>query len=114
MSTEIKNAKIVSTMLGREDHGILTALITLDFSSFKQAFGGYALDTHDGKKRVGHEACGQFVMGVLEVVGVESWEDLKGKYVRVDMETGWNGKILRIGHITEDKWFDPKVDLNEQ
>ena len=40
----------------------------------------------------------------MKVLEVDSWEQLKGKYVRVEFE-GWGGKVLRIGHLMKDKWF---------
>lgn len=40
---------------------------------------------------------------VLEVVGVDKWEDLPGKYIRFED----NGSIItKIGNIIEEKWFD--------
>ena len=38
-------------------------------------------------------------------VGVEKWEDLKDKYVRV-VDDGWGSSIKKIGNIIDDKWFD--------
>ena len=38
---EIRNAVIQSTMLGYEDHGILTCFLHLDYSGAGQGFGGY-------------------------------------------------------------------------
>lgn len=43
----------------------------------------------------------------MKTLEVESWEALKGKYVRVEIE-GCCGKILRIGHLMKDKWFSFK------
>ena len=48
----------------------------------------------------------------MKTLEVESWEELKGKYVRVEIE-GWGGKILRIWHLMKDKWFSFK-DYFEQ
>lgn len=36
---EIKNAKISSTMLGREDHGIMTFMIYIDACGFSCGIG---------------------------------------------------------------------------
>lgn len=105
---EIKNARIRSTMLGWEDHGIFTCMIDLDYDGGGQGFGGYSLDEYLGErgngKRLGTAAGLNFIMRVCEVVGVTKWEDLVGKYVRADAE---HVKVHRIGHITADKWFDP-------
>lgn len=92
------NAKIESMSLGYEDHGIMTIMLTLDFGGSMQGFGGYGLD--------GAEDLQRWIKELLRVVGVERWEDLKGKYVRVEKEEDWNGRITQIGHFLENKWFD--------
>ena len=45
------------------------------------------------------------MMRIMDIVGVDKWEDLKDKYIRVE-SNGWGGTIKKIGHITDDKWFD--------
>jgi hypothetical protein len=109
-ATEIKNARIAATTLGREDHGIMTAWLHLEGYGWGISFGGYAMDQYDkaAKKRVGSAYGIAFLIGVLDAVGVDSWEKVKGQHVRVELE-GWGGKALRIGHITKDTWFDPKA-----
>ncbi len=111
---EIKNAKITSTMLGWEDHGIFTCMIQLDYDGSGQGFGGYGLDDYVGERgkgrRMGTAYGLEFIMRVCQVVGVEKWEDLPGKYVRADAE---HVKVHRIGHITADRWFDPAVLFTE-
>lgn len=100
------NAKITSTRLGYEDHGILTCHLLLSGDGAGQAFGGYRLDA----PKDGDSIMGTFwVKRILETVGVRNWEDLKGKYVRVDGEE--HGDIFGIGHITENKWFHPKREI---
>ncbi len=44
---------------------------------------------------------------VLDVVGVDRWEDLPGKYIRIE-DNGLGSTINKIGNIIEDKWFDLK------
>jgi hypothetical protein len=105
---QIQNAKIVSTTLGWEDHGIFTAFVNLEYDGGAQGFGGYGLDAYVGERgkgsRVGTAGGLQFVMEVCRVVGVERWEQLPGNYVRADAD--WS-KVHRIGHITKELWFDP-------
>lgn len=105
---EIKNAKITDTMLGREDHGIMTFMIYIDISeSGSCGVGGYAIDSYDretkGRKYAakGLEA----ISKILEVVGVDTWEKLRGKYVRVK-DNGWGNPIDEIGNLMENKWFN--------
>jgi hypothetical protein len=112
--TEIKNARITATMLGQEDRGIMSAYLTLDGGGWGVSFGGYAMDSWSEaeQRRIGAAYGMEFIMGILRVVGVESWEALKGKHIRVETE-GLGGRCLRIGNILKDEWFDPKA-LAEQ
>jgi len=101
------NAKIASTMLGFEDHGILTCFLHLSQGGSGQGFGGYRLDAPKG-----YSIYTDFwVKRVLETVGVSEWEDLVGKYVRVVGEDF--GKIEGIGHITDNKWFYPEKEIEK-
>lgn len=101
------NARIVSTMLGAEDHGILSAWIQLDYGNGGQSFGGYALDgkrNDELKMREPSVVCGHFIRRVLQVVGVESWEKLPDTPCRVVHE---QGKVHAIGHYLKEEWFNP-------
>lgn len=99
----ISNAKISSTMLGIEDHGIMTFSIMMDMGGSGQGFGGYTLDGKSGT--IGHPKSILAIRKILEVVGVEKWEDLKGKYCRIKKDSEWNGPIKAIGNIIKDDWF---------
>lgn len=105
----ICNARIESTMFGREDHGIMTWMIFISSGAFSCGVGGYALDSYDKdtKTRVFRAESMESVSKVLEVVGVDKWEDLPGKYIRFE-DNGWGSTITKIGNIIEDKWFDMK------
>ena len=108
----IKNAKITGTMLGKEDPGIMTCYITLDYGGPIQVFGGYTLDEYDKQKktRIGTAYGLEFIREILEVLEVDTWEKLKGVPCRVDCE---HSRIDGIGHYLEDKWFYPKKDLKD-
>lgn len=110
----IENAKIASTSLGYEDHGILTAFLHLSGEGWGVGFGGYALDTWNDalKRRVGTSYGIEFITSILTTLEVSSWERLPGQFVRVETE-GWGGRALRIGHITKNQWFDPKALLEQ-
>jgi hypothetical protein len=99
---ETKNAKIENTYLGYEGHGILTCYLALSYGGSGQSFGGYELK---------HPAYGiNFIDKILKTIGVDSWEQLSGKMIRVKAErTG----ISAIGHIIEEKWFSPQ-DLEKE
>lgn len=102
---ETKNATIESTMLGTEDHGILTFYLSLDYGGSGQSAGGYGLDDYDKtlKRRKGTAYGLQLIQAVMETVGVTKWEDLKGKHIRVQAE---HTSIKSIGHFLENKWLN--------
>lgn len=108
--SEIKNAKIESTMLGIEDHGIMTCFLYLDYGGSCQGFGGYGLDSYNEslKRRVGTDYGLEFIKCILDTVGVEKWEDLPGKYIKADADFD---RVRGIGNIIKDKWFYPEKDL---
>lgn len=98
----IVNAEVTSTQLGPDErgHGILTCSIGLKFGPNEaQAFGGYNL-TQPGELH-------RWINGLLRVTGARSWEDMKGKIVRVDKKDTL-GMIHGVGHVLEDKWFYAK------
>ena len=106
---EIKNAIIHSTMLGREDHGIMTFMIYIGADSFNCCVGGYCLDEFDSatQTRVFRAESMEAISKILEVVGVDKWEDLPGKYIRIEYN-GLGSTVTKIGNIIEEKWFDLK------
>ena len=106
---EILNATITGTMLGTEDHGIFTCYIHLSGASWGCSFGGYALDEYQGTrgKRVGTAYGMRFIMALLHTLKLEKWEELQGQLVRVESE-GLGRGLAKIGHLIEDRWFDPK------
>lgn len=102
---ETKNATITGTLLGYEDHGILTFFLYLDYGGSGQGAGGYSLDEYDKvlKKRVGAKEGLDLIIEILNVVGVRSWEELKGKHIRVKASFV---KVYAIGNLLHDKWLD--------
>jgi hypothetical protein len=101
-----ENARISSTMLGPEDHGIFTAWLMCEFDGAGQGFGGYGM-------RYGGFAA-WFIQEVLRVTGADCWEKIPGRYIRVRRD---HGKIHAIGNIENDplktrvkgEWFDPST-----
>lgn len=100
---EIRNAKITGTSLGFEGHGIMTCFLFLEWDGGGVGFGGYALENKDGIT---------FIKATLGVVGVETWEELKGKYVRVEVGFGCRPST-GIGNLIKDEWLYPQEFFNE-
>lgn len=100
-------AKITSTSLGYEDHGILTAWLTLDYGGSGQGAGGYGLDdkADDGSyDRKPHPECGRWVAGVIGACGVEKWEDVKGRtIIAIRDGDGWGGGVVGIRPLPTEK-----------
>ena len=106
---ETKNAIIESASLSTGDRGFLDCWLTLDYGGSGQGFGGYVLylpksySHHEIKSVAGH-----FIFRVMEIAGVESWDKLKGRTIRVKCE---HSKVHAIGHIVRDDWFNPSEDF---
>lgn len=107
--SEIKTARITGTMFGREDHGILTFMIFVEMNDGCCGIGGYALDWADAEsqQRVYSGRGLKAISRILSTVGVQQWEDLTGKYIRVKTE-GWGKPIYEIGNIIKEDWFNLK------
>jgi len=107
---EIENARITKADLSMADHGCFTLALTLEGSGWCVVFGGYAIGTGylGAKKFEGSPKGIEEIMRIMDVVGVEKFSQLEGKYVRVDVSDGWGATITKIGNIIEDKWFNYK------
>lgn len=112
---EIKNAKIVDVSLTMADHGVLTFDLSLVGSGWGVGYGGYVIGKgYVGAKEFTAEGKGLVaLMRIMDTVGVEKWEDLKGKYIRVVTE-GWGSAVTTIGNILEDKWFNAREFFSEE
>ena len=108
----IENALITNVDLSMADHGCLTLVMTLEGDSWGAVYGGYclghgylgaAVDFFDGSA-VGIE----YLIRIMDTVGGEKCQDLKGKYIRVAAK-GWGNSVKIIGNIINDKWFDTET-----
>lgn len=112
----ISNARITDTFLGIEDHGIFTFSIKVELAGGGRycSIGNYCLSytDEDGKTRFDAKNS-EAICRILEVVGVKSWEKLKGQYIRVK-ENGWGSGIHVIGNLMKDEWFDLKKFFSEE
>lgn len=109
MDTEIRNAIISSVSIDTGDRGLLTAWLHLDYGGSGQGFGGYDLYLPKSYSHHNLESvAGHFIFRCMEIAGVEKWEDMKGKTIRVKVS---HSKVEAIGHIVKDDWFNPSVDF---
>lgn len=104
----IENAKITNVSITMGEHGCLTFWLTLEGAGWGCGYGGYCIghgfldadeftaDTGDGLVAM---------MKIMDTIGVERWEDLKGRYCRVELES-WGSRITTIGNIMKNKWFN--------
>ncbi len=109
MNSEIENALITNVSLTMADNGCITYWLTLSGDGWGVHFGGICL----GK---GYLSAKEFsaigegleaMMRIMDTVGVERWEDLKGRYVRV-VNPGLGKSVDTIGNIVKDKWFNQR------
>jgi hypothetical protein len=112
------NARIASTTLGIEDHGIMTFFVHLEWPGAGQGCGGFALDRPKNPndysaERVGHGPAIVAIRKILETVGVDNWEDLKGKLIRAKVDRLGSSRTPIIGNILEDRWFDLKEFMEQ-
>ena len=116
MVTEIKNAIIKSARIGDADRGLLTAWLDLDYGGSGQGFGGFALylpKSYSHHTLLSH--AGHFIWRCMEIAEASSWDKIAGKTIRVKLDQpGFDGRIIAIGHIVKDDWFNPSEDFKER
>ena len=114
MTNKIENVKIDGTFLGINDHGLFDAWLYLSGNGWGVGFGGFALDApikKDGKflrREDTDGTVGEYIRRILQTVGVEKWEDLPGKFIRVESE-GLGGGVKKIGNLLREEWFNPSA-----
>ena len=96
---ETRNAIIDSVSISKADRGFLSAWLVLDYGpKGSQGFGGYDL-----------ESTGiHFLWRILEIAGVDEWEKLQGRVIRVRAN---QSGVHAIGHVLNDDWFCPEEDF---
>lgn len=86
MKDGLHNAKIVSTYLGYEDHGMIIVQVDVDYGGSRQS-----LQINTGKEN--------FIEAILKIihqVKVRNWESLPGCYVKVFVHDGLIRNIYNI------------------
>jgi hypothetical protein len=91
---------IDSTVLGVNDHGIFDCWLHIDFGGSMQGFGGYRLDEYD--ETTGDSKPSEFgmayIMSVMRVLGVDTWEKVKGRTIWVFRKSDYD-QIVGIGSV---------------
>lgn len=105
----IENAKIKRVDLSMADHGVLTLEMVLEGKGWGVTFGGRVIGKGylGAKEFKGYEKGTEEIMRIMDVVGVDHFNDMKDRYVRVEVGN-WGDPVYKIGNIIEDKWFDYK------
>lgn len=103
----IVNARITDTFLGIEDHGFFTFSIGIVMAGCTCQIGNYCLNqTIHGKEHYNAKTS-EAICRILRVVGVDSWEQLKGQYIRVEYNELDVG-IHTMGNLMKDEWVNLK------
>ena len=113
---ELLNAEVTNVSLNMKDHGCLTLSITLKGAGWGVVYGGYCLGKGylgaDDDYFNGSAKDMEAIMRIMDVIGVEALEDMKGKYVRIASK-GLGSSVKIISNIISDKWFDYESFFNE-
>lgn len=113
----IENMKITKVDLSMADHGCLTLELWIEGDGIGTCYGGYCL----GKGYVGanddffsgSDAGMESIIRIMDVVGVDRFNDLKDKYVRIAYKRPCDTVDI-IGNIINDKWFNQREFFKER
>lgn len=110
----LENATIKNPNLSMADHGVLTLSLVLEGNGWGCVYGGYVLGIGyvDADKFEGSAIGMEYIMRIMDVVGVSQFNDMNGKHIRVATK-GWGESIKIIGNIIKDKWFDAESFFND-
>src|SRR5579859_5221970 len=102
MNEQICNAIIKKAEITSDDHGCLSAWLSLDYGGMCQSFGGYSLYLPKSFKHHKLESvAGHFIWRCLEIAEVTEWSKLAGKTIKVQKSAGL---VKAIGHIVKEDW----------
>lgn len=107
MKREIENAQITGITISMADHNCLTFRVTVQGACWGCSIGNYKIGT--GMLNAEYwDASGSGIvamMKIMDTVGSDTWEGLKGMYCRVEF-TEDGTMVQKIGNLIKDKWFD--------
>ena len=106
---DVRNALITHADLSMTDHGCLTLELVLEGDGWGVTYGGRVLGHGylNAEEFEGNAKGIEYLMRIMDTVGVERFNDMKGKYVRV-VTKGWGNTVDIIGNIARNKWFDQR------
>lgn len=112
---DIKNATITSVDLSMADHGVLTLSMGLKGDGWGCVYGCRVLGTGyvGAEKFEGNEKGIEYIMRLMDTVGVSYFNEMKDKCVRVATK-GWGSRVSIIGNIIKEKWFDEEDFFTEK
>jgi hypothetical protein len=95
-------ARIESTHLGYEDHGIFSLNVSFDYGGGSGQGTDHCVCSADSNRLADVYGI-RLVKAICDAAGVSNWESLKGRTVFVYRDPGWNGMVRGIGPIPTEK-----------
>lgn len=85
----LENMQITSADLSMEDHGVITLSMGMKSNGISTVYGGICLGHGylEAKEFSGSVKAMPYIMRIMDVVGVDRFNNMKGKYVRVASRT---------------------------
>lgn len=103
------NGRITSTKFGIDRGFLLTFWVSVEGQSQGQSLGGYVLATDS--KPDGFGKAFKAILNLLNVVGVECWEDLEGQLIRIKFGSIGTAEPAVIGNILD---YEKVWDINQE
>lgn len=97
-NVRVENVKITKTFLGPDDRGRFSGVVSWEGEGLAGDFVFSLCSASNPEVAV------NFIVAIVEAVGASSWETLRGKFARVQLESQAGGYTLAIGNIIESKW----------
>lgn len=103
----IVNMIIRSANISMKKCGVAELSMSIEGSGCECVYGGYVVDHGHLRSEdfSGSDMGMESILRIMDTVGVETFNDLKGKYIRAATK-GWGDSVKIIGNILGDKWFD--------
>ena len=104
---EIENVQISRVDLSMADYCVLTLEMPITGNGWGCVYGGRVIGQgYLGANEFKGSPMGiEYIMRIMDIVGVEKFNEMSGKYIRV-ARTGWGDPIRIIGNLIKDRWFD--------